>query len=91
MLVTHTSHAHHMLVTYLSHAGLPEGGRGAGCTALSSDEGPTCGQQAHLPSGGGANGAPTEVSSARRTLSLILYLTPDCTLCVGEFTSVFKD
>ena len=53
-----------MLVTYLSHAGLPEGGRGAGCTALPSDEGPACGQQAHMPSGGGANGAPTEVTNA---------------------------
>ena len=91
MLVTRSSHAHHMLVTCMSHAGLPEGCRGAGCTALPSDEGPTCGQQAHMPSGGGANGAPTEVSSARSTLSFILYLTPDSTMSVGEFTSVFKD
>ena len=64
MLVARSSHAHHMLVTFMSHAGLPEGGRGAGCTALPSDEGHSCGQQAHMPSGGGANGAPTEVTNA---------------------------
>ena len=50
-----------MVVTCMSHAGPPEGGRGAGCTPLPSDEGPSCSQQAHLSGGGGAHGAQTEV------------------------------
>ena len=63
--VTCLSHASHMLVTCLSHAGVPEGGRRAGCMPLPSDEGPSCGQQAHMSGGGGANGAQTEVKGCR--------------------------
>ena len=50
-----------MPVTCVSHAGLPEGGRGAGCSHLPSDGAPSCGEEVHMSVGGGANGAQTAV------------------------------
>ena len=61
------------LAIHLLCAGLPKSVRRAGYTPLTSDEGPSCGQQAHMSGGGGANGARAQVSSAKLSLCRLIF------------------